>query len=270
MPALSPSTITVPYCDAHDGTMEEVDQRGVRATHSYIVAWNDRWQFARDVAGYTKPATIISGGSSFVRYIPLTYPEGNLMYATGLRMEPIGSSRPGTYQIEYDKCKITVTFSTQEWDYESAQDSFGQVYRSLQLNMSGQFMTLPGSAFQYATGPVSCTINPGILVPQIEITLTAHQVYYLPLDVIFPLVGKVNTYTFYTAAPGTLLFLGCQAGRQSSVVGSSNWEVVYNFVYRPIEWNKFWSPVPGVGWDYLVDSSSGANIYQSGDFSILP
>ena len=270
-----PAVITVPYQEMHAGLEESVDLRGVYAVKKYKVAWKDRWQFLRDVAG----RTVISGSASapvLVRSAPLQYPDNKNLYANGISVEPIGASyctNPGSY----DQAIVTVNFGTPEFDYEVSQQGTTQntVYRSLTLNLGAQVMTLPESAFEFNTPdsgghkpPV--TVSPGFLMPTVEITITSHQIPYLNFDLIFPLVGSLNNATFYGCATGTLMFMGAQASRQATSEGLQAWDLEYKFNYRTVDWNMFYSPLAGVGFDFLKQKSTGNLIYSYMDFTTLP
>lgn len=260
--------ITVPYSVLHDGSSEEFDMKGVRATMKFLVAWADRWQFAKDVAGTSK--NIGTDNAQIIRNIPLQYPHNKYLYANGLSIEPAGKSGCADNLSFYDWAICTVTFGTNDFDYENAQGSNGQVYKTLSISMSAQFMTLPESPFKFYSDNTKCVLNPGMLIPQAEITLVSHQLPEINLDVIFNLVGKLNQAVFYGAPIGTVLFVGANQNRQATADGVQAWQVEYKFLYRPVDWNKFWHPKPGVGWDYLVDTSSGNKIYSYGNFANLP
>jgi len=264
--------ITVPYVELHEGFDEAIDRNGITATIRYLIDWNDRWQFARDVAGTAR--SFGTGNSSVIRTIPLQYPHNKWLYANSLKFDPAGPSGCAGGESYYEKVIATVTFSTPDFDYENAQGQYSQTYRTLDIDMSAQFMTLPISPFRMATAyggnPVDPKINPGMLVPQAQISVTAHQVPEVPLDKIFPLIGQLNNATFYGCDVGTVLFLGAKCNRTPTSEGFMAWEVSYQFAFRSVDWNKFWSPAPGIGWDFLVDKSSGAKIYGYGDFTTLP
>jgi hypothetical protein len=268
-----PATITVPYSIMHNGRNESVDTNGVYATMVFLVDWSDRWQFIRDVAG---KSVIVgpSSGPTIVRSAPLQYPDNKNLYANGVSVEPIGVSYCTTSGA-YAKAEITVTFGTLSFDSEVSQGTQNTVYRSIEIDMSAQLMSLPTSPFEFATPsggfkPNTNQVNPGLLMPQAQITITSHQVPYLDTELIFGFIGSINLYTFYGMAPGTCLFLGVQCRRQATSEGLQAWEISYRFSFRPIDWNKFYSPTPGVGFDFLYHKATSTTIYSYMDFTFIP
>ena len=264
------STITVPYKELHDGLDESVDLVGVYATKKYLVAWKDRWQFMKDVAGKT---VMVGTPTSpiLIRQAPLAYPDNQNLYANGVSVKPLGISHcttPGSY----DQAEITVTFSTPSFDYENQQGAQNTVYRTISYNCSAQIMSLPESSCVFSTGGQPPKQTPGFLIPTVEISITSHQVPYLACDQIFPLVGSINIALFYGCSTGTLMFMGARANRQATSEGFQAWELEYVFNFRPYDWNKFFNPQRGVGWDYLLFNSSGppTYLYNYADFTTLP
>lgn len=268
--------ITVPYVELHEGSYEEVEPGVVKAQKKYLIAWTDRWQFARDVAGTAQK--VGSGLGTILRVVPLQYAPNKNLYANGLSMESTGrSSCDGAGNSIYTHCVCTVSFSTPVWDYDSGTDNPGQYdkpYKTLSISMSADIMTLPSRPWRFDTLSggqiVPFTTDPGLVYPKAEITVVSHQLPDIPLDIVFGLVGKLNDATFYGCAVGTVLFIGANQNRQRSAYGDKAWEAEYRFIYRPVDWNKYFSPAPGVGFDFVKDRSTSARPYAYGDFSTLP
>ena len=268
--------ITVPYLEMHEGNSETIAVGNVTAVKRYLIAWSDRWQFAKDVAGTAQK--IGSGLSTITRYVPLQYPGNKNLYANGLKMEPTGrSSCDSQGNSVYTHCICEVSFSTLSWDYELTQDNPGkydQPYKTLSISMTADFMTLPSRPFVFNTlvggQQVQANESPGLLMPKAEITLVSHQLPDIDLNGVFTKIGTINDATFYDAPRGTLLFMGANQNRQRMDTGSKAWEVEYKFVFRPVDWNKFYSPAKGVGFDFLKDKQTGNYIYQYSDFTQLP
>lgn len=264
--------ITVPYLELHDGSQEQLDLGSIKAQKKYLIAWSDRWQFAKDVAGTSKKVDAALG--TIVRAVPLQYPDYPTLYASGLMMEATGRSTcNGAGNSIYTHCICTVTFSTPDFDYENP-GTYGKAYQTISIAMSADIMTLPSRPLVFDTlysgNPVKPTESPGLVYPKAEITIVSHQIPELPLDIVFSMIGKLNNAVFLGCAIGTVLFVGANQNRQRTSAGDKAWEVEYKFIYRPVDWNKFYSPAPGVGFDFLKDSVTGNYMYNYGNFDLLP
>jgi hypothetical protein len=128
--------------------------------------------------------------------------------------------------------------------------------------------------------PVSDDVNPGVLVPSEEFTLSWLRVPLPPWDTIRDLSGKVNDATLLNYPPGTVLFVGSEARHDFQIVDTLLWRVDYHFKVRLVHGTGAGSP--NLGWNHFyreqansaehwleVVDEDGNNVYQSGDLTTL-
>lgn len=130
---------------------------------------------------------------------------------------------------------------------------------------------------------VSEEIRVGIIIPTIEHSMTWNRVLQVPWNGIRTTLGKVNKLKWAGALPETMLFIGCQASRQTSNQGAKLWKLNYKFHEKcinfpinekkkevPIGWNHFFRPLGAKSrWDRLLYGPECRTIYQSADFGRL-
>ncbi len=102
---------------------------------------------------------------------------------------------------------------------------------------------------------VAKTIKRNIRIPTITYKTTMPRLFKLP-DKIQGTVGKVNNRKIFGGAPGTVLFDGPSASRESAFFTQRFWKVDYQFIYQPHGWNNIlhpdtlkWVPAKGVASD---------------------
>lgn len=102
---------------------------------------------------------------------------------------------------------------------------------------------------------VKKTVKRNIRVPTITYKTTMPRLIELPAK-IRPHVGKINKKKIFGGAPGTVLFDGPSASRESAFFTQRFWKVDYQFIYNPHGWNNIlhpdtlkWVPAKGVASD---------------------
>ena len=262
------SGISVPFKQLHEQTTEGGDRNGVTASVTYIVDWADRWQFYREMMGKTVSYGL-GQGMQYTRYVPASYPDNTRLLASSFRMTPVGKSHPNGLHGRYDYAVVVVDFSTPEYP-TSGDDNF----RTEKLSFSADILQLPEGAYVFPDGtPVPQTL--GIVMPTIELSITTHRFPTFPLPYVLATIGTVNQSEWYGAAPGTMLFIGCETSRQSTVLGSPQWQIDWKFQYRQVEWNKLKHPIlPTFEYVFQKPNPQIGNdpspIYQYSDFNGLP
>jgi len=86
------STITVPYKELGEefGLMEGSNEQGAYARKPYLVAWSQRFEFIREMAGSASQNGSASGGN-WIRAVPYAYPDAPWIYAQGCEIKPAGA-----------------------------------------------------------------------------------------------------------------------------------------------------------------------------------
>lgn len=102
---------------------------------------------------------------------------------------------------------------------------------------------------------VKKTVKRNIRIPTITYKTTIPRLVELP-DKIQSHVGKINNRKIFGGAPGTVLFDGPSASRESAFFTQRFWKVDYQFIYQPHGWNNIlhpdtlkWVPAKGVASD---------------------
>lgn len=255
---------------ADSGVSEGGSLESPRAAVKFKVAWGDRIAFVNFVCG-----TVVGGAGSIVRTPPMRYPPSPNMRATrDFEIQPLGKlSVDATGWVAYPFAVVTINFAIPEYSIEDGSgDPSGQPWTTTTFDVSGEFLTLPDSAYKFSGGvPTGSPV--GKIIPQVAISMKRHWVPYLPVSAMLGLIGKVNNATFtigdFTCQPETLLFLGGPNQRQADTAGGQSQEVEYKFSYRPVSWNKFIHPNGTSGFQYITDGS-GNKVYDAGSFGTLP
>lgn len=281
LPQLNQTSRTgVAYCQLHDGLEEGADQGGLYAKKSYLCAWVDRWKFLKELRG----STTITGGSGgkITRLLPAVYPDNNYLYAFDAKVTPFGNNRGlGPNQITYDYAKIDVTFKTADYNFDNSQ-STGEpavdsvTFGTVDLAFSGEFLSLPTNhKFQFVTSGKASSQSQGVLVPNIEYSITRHQIPFLPVTIIKGLMGRINAAAWYGFDPETVMFVGGSARRSATTEGLQAWDLDYRFLWRPYSWNKALTELGT--WDTIMAGgvgppplTGGSKLYLTGDLSLLP
>jgi methyl coenzyme M reductase subunit C-like uncharacterized protein (methanogenesis marker protein 7) len=98
-------------------------------------------------------------------------------------------------------------------------------------------------------------------------TLTYHQLPYLPMTVVRNLRNKVNNATCLGVAAGKLLFIGGKTSRESNNEGDIVQRVSLVFKERDEDWRAFLRP-DVIGWAKIKDGSSNY-VFTAADLSPL-
>lgn len=112
----------------------------------------------------------------------------------------------------------------------------------------------PVEAFQRE--PRKKSVKRHIRIPTITYSTTMPRLPQLPGAAIREAVGKVNKKSIFGGKPGTVLFDGPQAERESAFFTQRTWRVSYKFIYQQFGWNNQlhpdtlnWVPAKGIGSD---------------------
>lgn len=156
-------------------------------------------------------------------------------------------------------------------------------YLTYNGNLGAEYMTIPGRTFVwYLTGePVAPDVNPGILIPTEDFTLSWERVPYqlVPWTAIRNARGRVNSSTFMGHVAETVLFLGAQTTYEHQFSGDVLMKLIYNFKVREVKstagstlfgWNHFYCETADSGEHWLKVADEDANFpYATADLTTL-
>lgn len=104
--------------------------------------------------------------------------------------------------------------------------------------------------------PRKKTLKRHIRIPTITYKVTIPRYPNLPNEAIQDCLGRVNDKTIFGGVPGTVLFDGPNAERESIFFQQRFWRITYQFMYQPFGWNHQlhpetlqWVPAKGLGSD---------------------
>jgi len=124
-----------------------------------------------------------------------------------------------------------------------------------------------GSPFPIPPNPANIepkkkTVKRHIRIPTVTYTVTIPRAGFLPNEQIQAAVGKVNSKQIFGAAPGTVLFDGPNAERESQFLTARTWKIKYNFIYQPFGWNNILHP-DTLKWVPCIAAGSDNPPYES-------
>lgn len=138
-----------------------------------------------------------------------------------------------------------------------------------ELDFATETYTIADAKYNFTNTPQTVDVPVKIQIPITTLTLTFHQLPYMPMTVVRQLRGRVNSATFLGAPAGTVLFKGARTTRQWNSDGSAVQEVQMTFSERdPLyPWNSLpnskslaWNP---------VEDPQGNTMYPTADLTPL-
>lgn len=270
-------------------TLEVVDGRIV-AQRVFRVDWSDRLEFIAELWGQYGAV-----GGAFVYQPPAFFPQVPQAFVNEVRVEPFDADNPNGSAVtsltsatnRYDAgAKVTAVYRSAEDEDHAARGDLPTVpsgtYLRYRSDLSSDYVALPGRVFRWDADdePVADDVNPGVLVPSEEFTLSWLRVPLPPWNTMRDTVGKVNNATFLNYPAGTVLFVGVETRHDFQIVDTGLWRVDFHFKVRLVHgtgagspnlgWNHFYreQAASGEHWLEVVDED-GNNVYQAGDLTAL-
>lgn len=183
-----------------------------------------------------------------------SYDAGFLAHTT-YRADPMaqyGDTDPGNVNA-YDPGTV-ILWCTQEMDYD---------HETVYLENSNYKWYIAGGGGKDGK-PTKVPVQKFIGVG--NLTITYHQLPWLPSALIRSLRNKVNSSTFFGVPAGMIHFKGGRSSVDRNTDGSRSTRLSLFFRERDIDWNKVFD-VDGT-WNYVKDGG-GNLIYQAADLSPL-
>lgn len=262
MPTQPPATISVDYAELEDGLSGGVDDKGEFETRTYLVAWDDRIAFIRDMKGTSKQSG--GPGGKWITTVPFASPGNPYLYVNSITWVPHGSPVIPSNPARYSHCKITVNFRPPVFDFgpvdilnSLTQDSDENQLLQLcsqEIEYGRQAISIPNTTMKFLSDGRQISSALGRSISLQVMTLTYHRFPLLPVGYLRDYQDCVNDATFLGCPRGTVLFEAASNRRESSVGGPTTQMLKMVYKYRQYDWNMRARP-DGPEWDYIVKSS---------------
>ncbi|MDO4570315.1 MAG: hypothetical protein Q4D38_08030 [Planctomycetia bacterium] len=272
---------SVPFFELAGSPTEKYTVEGFSAERRFLVAWEKRDDFARDIMGDV---------STFDYRTAAYYPNRPSVFPVSVKFEPADGDTIVCQALEklhedlnsYDGWAIaTVEYSaTNDEDFDFAPETESGTSLTYRLSWETEEFLLPSGNWTWQDTLESAPndLTPIQRIPQTIHTLVWSQVVSPPWNTILEAQGKINRYEFLNALPGTLLFEGATANRlyRSTFQNGESpfcWAITYTFRQKSIHhqgetfgWNDFFRADDGM-WVPLVNN--GKSIYDKANFEPL-
>lgn len=246
--------------DAGQACSGSGDLRGVSKSEVYSIAFSDLLKFEEQIRGISK--NVGTGSGSIIQNQPLRHWFDDSCFYSGHSW--VGIKPTGVASSPYELAHVTVNFSTPSYSFTGDNPYF-----SRRTRLSGTAITCPSAVYKFAD---NLAADQGVaqLIAQREILYTWHNLPFLNDAKATLYINKVNTTTFLGFDPGTVLFVGTENDQGTQFGEGTRYDVVYSFLWRQIEWNKFRRPDSGA-WAYVFDGSSGSGnkVFADADLNQL-
>lgn len=277
------TSLSVNIAHAWDTMTKGVDNQGAYYQVGYYVSdWSLADQVANELLGYSQRV-----GSTTVRTGPHQHPLSPNLCCQDVQIEGVGApvlnssglpvysagfmarctyrapaftpyqeQDPGN-QHQIDPTAAPILWCTQELEFDTetiVHDQHKYVWEIVGADPNG----LNGK-----TTEIPVTVKLGVTT----MTLTYHQLPYLPMSSVRSLRNKVNNATFLGVAAGKLLFLGGKSTREQNTQGDIVQRVTLVFKERDEDWRAFLRK-DLVLWAKIKDSS-GNYVLSAADFTPL-
>lgn len=279
---ISIPTTTVTFFELAGSPTESFSSEGFHAVRRFLVRWEKREAFARDVMG---------NASTFNYQCSTYYPNRTSVFPIKITFSPADEKtiRPQEMTAlhlglnSYDGWAIAeIEYATlTDSDLDFGVDAESGTTLTYRLSWESEEFELP-SASGWVWGDSGAAIPEDLIVtqriPQALHVIIWSRVQNPPWNTIQATQGKINASEFLDCPPGTLLFEGAAANklyRSTFEEGESPycWAITFTFRQKAIHhdgetygWNHFFRTSDG-SWATL--KNQGKTIYDSADFAPL-
>jgi len=270
--------LTVPYAFCWDRIFKGIDQNGPYYKVSYYIAnWANSDLVANELRGYTSRT-----GTTTLRTGPHQLPLSPNLCCVNVEIEGLGNPilnaqgypnydngflahceyRPIPFlpyatdpnnQNQIDPTNPPLLWCTQELDYETEE----------YVHERNQYTWITTDSLNGKPSGIPVRVSLGVTT----MTITFHQLPYLPMGLVRSLRNKVNSVTLLGCAPGTLWFRGSRTTRDKNTDGTICQRVTMVFKERDVDWRMFLRK-DKIAWAKVQDGS-GNLVLSSADLTPL-
>jgi hypothetical protein len=270
------TTLPVPYSHTVESFQKGIDLKSgawINAVYR-IDDWADSDAFCRALLGIT----VLAGGV-VTRTTPHQSPLATALVCHKATVVA-GLGNPVTNADGYPDydggALVAAEYKPPEFDFSGLSYPDSQIdpttpilYCTQELDFTTQIFTLPDAKYKYTASGLDTDVPIKIEVPITIMSLTFHQLPYIPMTAVRALRGRVNSVTFLGAAAGLVLFKGARTSREFASDGSVSQRVqlVYEERDAAFPWNYLPSRTSPVF--QAVDDGSAAHnkLFLTGDLN---
>ncbi len=285
--------MAVPFEELEGSPTVALADGKLSATRRFKIAWSERFAFLRELYGGYRVV-----GATFTYTPPQPFPGAPQLIALSIEIQPFPPDRPDGAGVTtlssatnaFEFALVTAVYAIPEHGNDSRKQRSDLpnvplgTYLHYSSDIGAEYVVVPGRFWTWGDGlpvPVPEDVNPGILVPTEDFTLTWSRVPLPPWTAMRDLRGKINSATFLGHAVGTVMFLGVRTARDFQIEDTGLWRLEYHFKVNAKEstktanlklgWNFFWRKEDAAGehWIDIEDDATGDAPYAAGDFSAL-
>lgn len=281
-----PTTLPVPYSHTIDGFIKGVDDSGPFYKVTYLIDdWSMSDQFCNVVMGFGS-STGSGGGITVTKSAPHQHPlSPNLFARSAVVVQGLGKPifNSNGYPDYDGGALIEVEYRSPPFDFGGSGTNFlnNQIdsatplsWCTQEIDFTSTTFTLPNSRFRYTGGPGSGTFTDVYVkfeVPTTLMTLTFHQLPYMPVAGIRNLQGRVNNATFLGCPAECVLFKGGKTSREPNPDGTIVQTVTLTFEARDASqpWNSLPSSSDPTFYPVAGGVASDIKMYKTANLASL-
>lgn len=284
MPSPLISVGGVPCTYAEDGSANALSEGypaegGATAKMVLRCPWALRGRLAFALRG-----GISDAGGSPARVAPYAYPENPRLYC--LSIESIKGLKPRVDQdggLGYAEAEVSASFGVPPYQYAAnppygPNDPSGAAWTTTTIRTSAEVVSPPDGG--YYLGPFAPNgtrmdeANVGIVVPDVEITMTRHMLPQLPLAALIAAIGYVNAapiaFGDYTFDIGRLLLVGAEDEPDCDPFGVPAFKLKYTLLGKTKDWNQVIAADGSLQFLNTSQTGNGVGPYKYADLTALP
>jgi hypothetical protein len=243
----------------------------------YFTDWADSDMVANQLRGYSSRV-----GSTTIRSSPHQHPLSPNLVCMSVDIEGCGQPSLNSSGLPYYSAGFFAHCTYRVWtagpipdndpNYNNQIDPTTPVLWATQeldfgteeyVHEKNQYTWSTGDALNGKMSGIPIRVSIGI----VTMTITYHQLPYLPMTTVRNLRNRINNATFLGAAQYTVRFMGARTVRDFNTDGTVCQKVQLTFKEREADWNKFLRK-DKLQFDYIVDSSSN-KVFTAADLSPL-
>jgi hypothetical protein len=277
------TTLPVAYSHIIEGFQKGIDQGGPFYKVIYkIDDWNKTDDFCNALMGAASMTGPITGGT-VTRNSPHQHPLSTQLFCISATViEGLGNPvlNANGYPDYDGGALIAAEYRTLTWDAitpnpnNSIDAATALPYYTQDLDFTSTSFTLPDSKLRYTSGPKSGQFTDVYVkfeVPVTILTLTVHQLPYLPVPAIRACRGRVNNATFLGSPAECVLFKGGKTHREPAPDGSIVQTVTLEFHERNSDqtWNSLPSSDNPTFYPVAGGVGSDIKMFKTADLSPL-